>query len=195
MREKIKDCDMIGKVFGYLRVVSCAEDGHKKLGGPIKRWNCVCRCGVSKPLSKGRICRGDTKSCGCAKAEFINAAAKKKNPDASLLNLMSIYKLTCAKRRGLAWELTKFQASLLFQSNCHYCGDAPTRVHVSGAGSPIKFNGIDRVDSAKGYEFDNCVPCCTTCNVMKMAMSKSAFFKKCAQIVLRHDLLAGGAAC
>jgi hypothetical protein len=125
----------------------------------------------------------------------MRAAANAKHPDASMRHLVAVYKSASAKKRGLVWALTYFQASLLFQSNCHYCGDAPSRTHVSGAGSPIKFNGIDRVDSDKGYEFDNCVPCCTTCNMMKMTMGKDVFLRQCARIAIRHNMFAGGAAC
>lgn len=35
--------------------------------------------------------------------------------------------------------------------------------------------GIDRVDSDKPYEIDNCVPCCTKCNFMKQAHSVEDF--------------------
>lgn len=28
-------------------------------------------------------------------------------------------------------------------------------------------NGIDRIDSSKGYSDDNCVSCCSMCNLMK----------------------------
>ena len=33
-----------------------------------------------------------------------------------------------------------------------------------------KLNGVDRVDSAVGYSESNCVSCCATCNMMKIAM-------------------------
>jgi hypothetical protein len=37
------------------------------------------------------------------------------------------------------------------------------------------YNGIDRVDNFKGYEIDNCVPCCYICNYAKRDMSKDQF--------------------
>lgn len=39
---------------------------------------------------------------------------------------------------------------------CYYCGDVKN------------YNGIDRVDSSKGYILNNCVPCCEICNKMKL---------------------------
>ena len=36
-------------------------------------------------------------------------------------------------------------------------------------------NGIDRVDSSKGYTLDNCVPCCSICNTMKLNYTLQEF--------------------
>lgn len=36
-------------------------------------------------------------------------------------------------------------------------------------------NGIDRIDSTKGYSADNCVPCCSKCNRMKLDHSIEDF--------------------
>lgn len=36
-------------------------------------------------------------------------------------------------------------------------------------------NGIDRIDSLRGYEPDNCAPCCPTCNIAKSNMGLDAF--------------------
>ena len=38
-------------------------------------------------------------------------------------------------------------------------------------------NGIDRVDSSKGYVEDNVVSCCKYCNTAKNTMSRDEFFK------------------
>ena len=35
----------------------------------------------------------------------------------------------------------------------------------------FRYTGIDRVDNARGYEKDNVVPCCETCNTAKRTMS------------------------
>ena len=44
-------------------------------------------------------------------------------------------------------------------------------------------NGIDRIDSSKGYVFDNCVPCCKHCNIMKMTMTIDEFINKIKKIL------------
>ncbi|HEC67150.1 MAG TPA: hypothetical protein ENI23_17875 [bacterium] len=42
--------------------------------------------------------------------------------------------------------------------------------------------GLDRVDNKKGYELENCVPCCKICNSMKMTMDKDEFLKHIKRI-------------
>lgn len=36
-------------------------------------------------------------------------------------------------------------------------------------------NGIDRIDSSKGYTIDNCALCCRQCNYLKNNMSQDDF--------------------
>lgn len=55
---------------------------------------------------------------------------------------------------------------------CVYCG------HKDGT----KVNGIDRLDSAAAYEDGNCVPCCSMCNRMKMALDPITFVHRCCQV-------------
>ena len=59
---------------------------------------------------------------------------------------------------------------------CNYCG------------STIKENGIDRVDSNKGYTTVNCVPCCTMCNTMKWTMGRIQFYQQVKRIYKHLDL-------
>ena len=37
------------------------------------------------------------------------------------------------------------------------------------------YNGMDRVDNAKGYVLGNVVPCCHTCNFAKRGMATNEF--------------------
>jgi len=41
---------------------------------------------------------------------------------------------------------------------------------------------MDRVDSSKGYEKDNVVPCCTRCNLMKLTYSREDFLTHAMKI-------------
>ena len=54
---------------------------------------------------------------------------------------------------------------------CHYCGlpqDAITKVGMtSQIKRPVKYMGVDRLDSSVGYTPSNMVPCCFSCNRIK----------------------------
>lgn len=66
-----------------------------------------------------------------------------------------------ANRKKLSFELSVEQFNQFINDYCVYCG--------SGA------NGIDRIDSGEGYTIDNCVSCCSKCNMMKYIYSVDVF--------------------
>lgn len=52
-------------------------------------------------------------------------------------------------------------------------------------------NGIDRIDSSKDYSSDNCVPCCSRCNIMKLNIPYSEFLdsiKKIYNYRIKNDI-------
>jgi len=69
--------------------------------------------------------------------------------------------------KQLVFEIDKETFITLVTSSCHYCGI----VQEKG------FNGLDRLDSAKGYVMENCVSSCEMCNYMKKCMSPDVFVK------------------
>ena len=48
----------------------------------------------------------------------------------------------------------------------------------------VKYNGVDRINSSDGYIADNCVPCCETCNRMKMDHDLHDFLEHVKKIVI-----------
>lgn len=70
-----------------------------------------------------------------------------------------------AKVRGLSFELTRKEFENIIRGDCVYCGAEPAlRKHRA---EEAYVNGVDRIDSSKGYSVDNCIPCCSLCNRMK----------------------------
>jgi hypothetical protein len=74
-----------------------------------------------------------------------------------------------AEKRNKPFILSKEEYTVLINKKCKYC-------HTKPAG------GIDRIDSCDGYNNENCVACCTTCNTMKLNYSKDDFINKCMKI-------------
>lgn len=69
-----------------------------------------------------------------------------------------------SKNKKREFQLSIKQFTDLVCSPCHYCLDFIKTI-----------NGIDRVNSGQGYTLSNCVPCCSTCNSMKMGISYNDF--------------------
>ena len=85
-----------------------------------------------------------------------------------------------AKRKGILFNLTDKEFLSLVTSPCYYCGFyGETR---SIRTFQIEMLTIDRLDSDKGYVFDNCVPACKQCNTIKMDYSVEDFKIKIKQI-------------
>lgn len=96
-----------------------------------------------------------------------------------------------AKRRKLDWSLSKATFISLIFGNCVWCGCSPFErynVAVSKNGYSqtkhqtkrvtegwIYFNGIDRIDSSKGYEDGNVQSCCKFCNYAKNDRTDNEF--------------------
>ena len=103
--------------------------------------------------------------------------------------LFRTYK-TAATKRNLDFNLTFDEFNDLISKDCVYCGAKPTtptskrylKSKPFTTDPDAQFNGIDRIDSSKGYFIDNCVPCCETCNKMKLDHSKEFFLEHIAKI-------------
>jgi hypothetical protein len=78
-----------------------------------------------------------------------------------------------AQERRYVFDISFNYFSRMMLSDCSYCGkfDNP--------------NGVDRIDSSKGYSLDNCTPCCKRCNQMKWDMSIDEF-KEHVKLIYFH---------
>lgn len=85
-------------------------------------------------------------------------------------------------RKFKEWKLSIEDVSKLIHDNCYYCGAEPSANNQWNKSCKrktedniIKINGIDRLDSDKGYIPSNCVSCCPICNHMKNDLSIEEF--------------------
>jgi len=78
-----------------------------------------------------------------------------------------------AVKRNITWELTDEQVYNCITGPCTYCNYLDLDKVL---------NGIDRLDSSKSYSHDNCVPCCTHCNLMKGCYDPTTFIQRCKAI-------------
>jgi 5-methylcytosine-specific restriction endonuclease McrA len=104
-----------------------------------------------------------------------------------LRNVLRVYRHG-ANQRGISFNLTPEQFRALTSGDCAYCGAPPRMEAISiwqaqhytpqfTEHAQYIYNGVDRVDNSRGYDPENCVPCCKTCNRMKHALGVEEFIE------------------
>jgi 5-methylcytosine-specific restriction endonuclease McrA len=81
------------------------------------------------------------------------------------VSLYNQYRIS-ARKRALAFSLTKEEFRKITEQHCRYCGTAPAQEHCAGYGA-YRYNGVDRKNNEEGYTLENVVPCCYRCNRAK----------------------------
>ena len=158
--------DVLGQRFGLLVVT------HPVTRGVRSHWACKCDCGNMKEiLGSSHLRNGNITSCGCLQH------AIKVHPSSYIFRMYQ----QAARRSGREFALTQAAVREIISQDCEYCGEPPfatmpsmpkkaTQTHLD-----FRWNGIDRIDSSKGYFPGNVVPCCTVCNIMKLDHSHAGF--------------------
>jgi hypothetical protein len=78
-----------------------------------------------------------------------------------------------SRLRNITFNISKQEFLRFWNKPCFYCNH------------PIKGIGLDRVNNSKGYSLDNLVPCCHSCNRMKMNTPQTDFIDACKAIAAR----------
>jgi hypothetical protein len=153
----------VGDKFGSLTYISESE---LKVYGR-RTGNFKCDCGRLHTTTIRNVAYGRTKSCGCKKYDGLKAhrytMSSPYSKNRTVNSVMTQLKST-AKAKKLPMTLSKEYVEKLVQSHCFYCNEKFT--------VPI---GLDRIDSSLGYIENNVVPCCSTCNRMKLNLDLSEF--------------------
>ena len=76
-----------------------------------------------------------------------------------------------AAERGKPVSITRDEFNELAGKPCFYCNE------------PMERLSLDRINSLRGYERGNVVPCCFLCNSMKSTMTIPEFLRRCRNIL------------
>lgn len=148
--------DITGQRFGLLTAVSYVHKAGQS------NWLFRCDCGDTCIRQRGKLLNAtNPPSCGCSGRPSL-----RRHWAGSVFSEAR----RSSARRGHPFNMTVEQFGELMSQPCHYCGGAPSTRHKTGLR-----NGIDRVDSSRGYTTDNCVTCCFKCNRMKFNHSVTDF--------------------
>lgn len=137
-----------------------------------------CSCGKQFSAVVSQVKHKRIISCGCKRT------CNRKEPWVSLYN-SAISKIKAnAIKRWITRSLTQEEAVSIVKSHCVYCWDiwGNTSTNKQCQLWSIKFNGIDRVDSAIWYTTVNSVACCKYCNRWKNSMSAKEFLAHVSKI-------------
>jgi len=179
-----KRIDYTGTVIGYLSAVSVTPEKY----GREFLWEWKCVCGKKIVRRPSQIKAGRNKSCGCKQAEMVDKAKRLPAGEAAFRQLFRSYK-NGARNRNYSFDLSMEDFRELTKQNCYYCGDTPSLIYSIKANNTKNYvyNGVDRIDNTKGYIKGNVVPCCGTCNRMKMNSIFSDFLSKVEKIYNKHS--------
>lgn len=184
--------DRNGKRYGRLTII-----------GPVKYknkpnyvfWMASCDCG-NIVISRGNSLAKNKNGCVYCNAKIMYAingplliARKTKPPGMSALNSKYLSYKHAAKSRNYKFELTKNELFDLVTKNCFYCGSTPEIDYKSHKNStPLKSNGIDRLDNSLGYSVGNCVPCYFVCNRAKGTLTIPEFKEWMTKLLKYNDI-------
>lgn len=176
---------LVGQMFGRLTVL--ADAGSRRYGQTktATQSSCRCACGNVIVVTNSHLRSGHTQSCGCLQRDRCSLPHGVANDNLAVDRIKR-----SARARRLEWNLDDAFVRSLLAAPCHWCGDV--RVNKFGGNfrfnGKLGYNGLDRLDSSKGYIATNVVPCCGPCNRMKGTQSTDDFEARCMKIASRRQL-------
>lgn len=179
--------DLTGEIFNRLTVIKRVNTI-----GLRPRWLCKCSCGKDVEASSTALRMKRQQSCGCYGRE-INHKPKfllRTYQESSFNYFWKTFVKRAKKKFGFHLERNEWDK--IVRQPCHYCARIEKRcrplvfkemTEEERAKHDIFINGVDRLDSSKGYELENCVPCCWGCNTGKSNKSYAEFILMCELVV------------
>lgn len=157
MINMVKTQDLTGKVFGLLTVIKQVEDRVSNSGRREAMWLCRCECGNYKTVRATSLRKGNTRSCGCYRS---NKSKERMSELVSVHGLSNtrIYKTwrsmidRCENPKNKSYK-NYGARGIKVSEEWHdlECFIAWAKSH--GYEEDLT---IDRVDSSKGYNANNC---------------------------------------
>lgn len=138
-----------GERFGRLLVISSCED-------ESGNWTVKCDCGAEFQVrSEDLLRKSGPRRCGKRTHQGVSPT------EASARLIYGRYKYR-ARSRNIPFEIPYLAFKEEISWHCAYCDASPA-------------NGIDQVNSGRGYLVGNTVACCWKCNRAKSVMTQKEF--------------------
>ena len=170
-------------MFGELDVLGLSEisrNGHS-------RWHVRCSCGIEKTVLGTHLISGKTKSCGCRSSGVNNSGRFKTGVSRNFKGVGLLPRSYYSSvRRGadggkgrkpISFEITIEEMWYLFEEQKGLCKLSQL---------PISFRAgtasLDRIDSSKGYTYQNCQWLHKDINMMKRHYTEEYFIDLCNKV-------------
>lgn len=183
----------IGTMFGFWTVI---ENDLYKSSKKYTEYSCRvrCRCGSESVIASRKLRDGTAKRC-------LRCRPAPKRKLATMWTLLfNVYRQR-ARATGREFHLSLPQLKFVSLLPCVYCGKEPDNLLrrkyvVDGVldyppEMEIRYSGLDRIDSEKGYILGNILPCCWQCNKIKSAMPLDEFLALIARIQKHNPSVEG----
>ncbi len=144
--------DMIGNRYGRLTVAEFASRIERS-GSMFKQWRCRCDCGNEVVAVTGALTSGNTKSCGCQKADRARAQMTthggRHTPEYSIWRDMLRRCEDTSRKTYKDYGARGIKVCPRWHSFADFLADMGLR--------PSRAHSIERRDNSKGYDPENCL--------------------------------------
>lgn len=167
--------DYSNKDYKYFKLVSYIGWAQGK-GRKHQLYTAICKnCKSNVIIPMDNAKNNAVLNCGCYKWNKLTSEERieQKPTNAAFTKLYGGYKRKC-KIQDLKFELNLIEFFNITQKNCYYCNRKPYQKYKTDEREFV-YNGLDRIDSKKGYEKENIVSCCGKCNMMKWNLKQDDF--------------------
>ena len=195
MKKYKKYQDLTGKKYGKITVLErhgtfITVDKKTNKKSCRAKWLCKCECGNKVIKNSNELYRRKYTKCKPC------AYASRKQSVRRFSAIDRLFKLRVLRRCKKTEIKCKINAKTYFRLAsfpCFYCGDLPKPVEIYKGKFALKeslvVHGLDRLNPKKGYEKNNVVSCCFTCNKAKSSLTLKEFTEHIKKICLYQKLM------
>lgn len=183
--------DIIGKTFGYLKVLKIERNGNSTKSSPF-RAICECKCGNIHDVAAASLVVGRTTSCGCRRDQYKKIRGKNSKSFTGHEEISGNYWGIIERRankRGYEILISIEEAWDLFIKQNKKCALSGLDLVFANSNKPTSYTtaSLDRIDSNGKYELKNVQWVHKEINIMKNVYKQEHFIEMCRLVVTEQE--------